>query len=86
MRTKAPQDHVNSTARNKKPKTKVQPTPTLQSQLLKAPTGIQGLDDITGGGVPQGHPTLICGGAAQFNEPGDVCIRLFAEKRFAFSA
>lgn len=32
-------------------------------QLPKAPTGIQGLDEITGGGLPKGRPTLICGGA-----------------------
>ena len=31
--------------------------------LPKAPTGIQGLDEITGGGVPRGRPTLVCGGA-----------------------
>ena len=31
--------------------------------LQKCPTGIKGLDDITGGGLPQGRPTLICGGA-----------------------
>jgi circadian clock protein KaiC len=52
----------------------------------KAPTGIQGLDEITEGGFPQGRPTLICGsagcgktlmameflvrGASEFNEPG----------------
>lgn len=29
----------------------------------KAPTGIHGLDEITGGGLPQGRPTLVCGGA-----------------------
>ena len=29
----------------------------------KAPTGIEGLDEITEGGFPQGRPTLICGGA-----------------------
>ena len=56
--------------------------------LPKAPTGIQGLDEITGGGFPAGRPTLICGsagcgktlmameflvrGATEFNEPG-VC-------------
>src|SRR3954465_770240 len=34
------------------------PGPTV----LKAPTGIQGLDEITGGGLPKGRPTLICGG------------------------
>jgi len=54
--------------------------------LEKAPTGIQGLDEITGGGLPRGRPTLIFGGAGsgktllgieflakgatQFNEPG----------------
>src|SRR5256885_1134170 len=52
----------------------------------KSPTGIQGLDEITGGGLPRGRPTLICGGpgcgktilameflingAREFNEPG----------------
>ena len=55
-------------------------------QLPKCPTGIQGLDEITGGGLPRGRPTLLCGGAgcgktllaaeflvrgaAQFGEPG----------------
>ena len=54
--------------------------------LPKTPTGIQGLDEITFGGLPKGRPTLICGsagcgktllsieflvhGATQFNEPG----------------
>jgi circadian clock protein KaiC len=52
----------------------------------KAPTGIQGLDEITGGGLPRGRPTLVCGGpgcgktilgmeflmngASQYGEPG----------------
>jgi circadian clock protein KaiC len=56
------------------------------SMLPKCPTGIQGLDEITGGGLPRGRPTLVCGGAgcgktllaaeflvrgaAQFGEPG----------------
>jgi circadian clock protein KaiC len=31
--------------------------------LPKSPTGIQGLDEITGGGLPKGRPTLICGNA-----------------------
>lgn len=31
--------------------------------LAKAPTSIQGLDEITGGGLPKGRPTLVCGGA-----------------------
>lgn len=54
--------------------------------IAKAPTGIHGLDDVTGGGLPQGRPTLICGsagcgktllameflvrGATEFDEPG----------------
>ena len=54
--------------------------------LSKAPTGITGLDEITGGGFPRGRPTLVCGsagcgktllameflvrGATQFGEPG----------------
>lgn len=32
-------------------------------QLAKAPTGIAGLDEIMGGGLPRGRPTLVCGGA-----------------------
>jgi circadian clock protein KaiC len=32
-------------------------------ELPKAPSGIQGLDEITGGGLPRGRPTLVCGGA-----------------------
>jgi len=55
-------------------------------QLPKAPTGIAGLDEITGGGLPRGRPTLVCGGpgcgktllgmeflvrgATQYGEPG----------------
>ena len=34
-----------------------------KKQLRKCPTGIRGLDEITGGGLPQGRPTLICGSA-----------------------
>ncbi|MEA2691865.1 MAG: circadian clock protein KaiC, partial [Acidobacteriota bacterium] len=56
------------------------------STLVKSPTGIQGLDEVTGGGLPAGRPTLICGsagcgktlfaleflihGATEFGEPG----------------
>jgi len=32
-------------------------------KLPKTPTGIQGLDEITRGGLPQGRPTLVYGGA-----------------------
>src|SRR4030043_1876933 len=58
----------------------------LTNSILKSPTGIQGFDEITGGGLPTGRPTLVCGGAGcgktlfgmeflvrgatQFNEPG----------------
>lgn len=54
--------------------------------IEKARTGIHGLDDITGGGLPKGRTTIICGGpgcgktmlgieflvrgALEFNEPG----------------
>jgi circadian clock protein KaiC len=59
---------------------------TLNKNLPKSPTGIQGFDEITNGGLPTGRPTLICGGAGcgktlfgmeflvrgatQFSEPG----------------
>jgi circadian clock protein KaiC len=55
-------------------------------ELPKTPTGISGLDEVTGGGLPQGRPTLVCGpagcgktllameflvrGITQFDEPG----------------
>ncbi len=31
-------------------------------ELLKVPTGIRGLDEVTRGGLPRGRPTLVCGG------------------------
>jgi len=37
----------------------MQQTPGIQ----KVSTGIEGLDEITGGGFPQGRPVLICGSA-----------------------
>jgi len=37
--------------------------PSRSPSLPKAPTGIQGLDELTGGGLPQGRPTLLCGSA-----------------------
>lgn len=36
---------------------------TAAKELAKAPTGINGLDEITGGGLPRSRPTLVCGGA-----------------------
>jgi len=35
----------------------------ISKTLPKASTGIQGLDEITGGGLPTGRPTLVSGGA-----------------------
>jgi circadian clock protein KaiC len=59
---------------------------TGPTTLPKAPTGISGLDEVTGGGLPRGRPTLVCGpagcgktllameflvrGATEFDEPG----------------
>ena len=64
----------------------VDPTPSAHPGIQKAPSGIRGLDEVTGGGLPQGRPTLVCGGAGcgktlmameflvrgavQFGEPG----------------
>ena len=42
---------------------KAKSTAKARPQLPKAPTGIQELDEITGGGLPKGRPTLVCGGA-----------------------
>jgi circadian clock protein KaiC len=36
---------------------------TAPASLLKSATGIQGLDEVSGGGLPAGRPTLVCGGA-----------------------
>ena len=38
-------------------------TRLLRGGLQKVPTGIEGLDEITNGGLPKGRPTLVCGGA-----------------------
>src|SRR5215213_11585932 len=66
------------------PKSKNQLSPP--KLLPKTPTGIAGLDEITGGGLPKGRPSLVCGaagcgktllslefiirGALQYGEPG----------------
>jgi circadian clock protein KaiC len=68
-----------------------QPNPTSLStvgltELPKTPTGISGLDEVTGGGLPKARSTLLCGpagcgktllameflvkGITQFGEPG----------------
>ena len=36
---------------------------STSTNLPKTPTGISGLDEITGGGFPKGRPTLLCGSA-----------------------
>src|SRR5215467_8309492 len=36
---------------------------SVVTTLPKSPTGIEGFDQVTGGGLPTGRPTLICGGA-----------------------
>src|SRR6201988_2663563 len=36
---------------------------SMSARLQKSPTGIHGLDTITGGGLPRGRPTLVAGGA-----------------------
>ncbi len=33
------------------------------TEFEKCPTGIRGLDEVTGGGLPRGRPTLVCGSA-----------------------
>jgi circadian clock protein KaiC len=38
-------------------------TPYRGPTLPKTTTGIQGLDELTGGGLPKGRPTLLCGNA-----------------------
>ncbi len=37
--------------------------PRIVSALPKAKSGVRGLDEITGGGLPRGRPTLVCGSA-----------------------
>jgi len=40
----------------------IKPEQIEDRSLQKVLTGIDGLDEITGGGLPQNRPTLICGG------------------------
>jgi len=44
-------------------KTKSETREIRTASVAKVPTGIQGLDEITQGGLPKGRPTLVCGGA-----------------------
>src|SRR5690349_9203711 len=39
------------------------PRATSARSIAKAPTGIRGLDEVTGGGLPAGRPTLVTGAA-----------------------
>ena len=41
----------------------VAPHAQSPTQIAKAPTGVEGLDEVLAGGLPQGRPTLICGAA-----------------------
>jgi circadian clock protein KaiC len=43
-------------------KTTLNNHPARRSSLAKVATGIDGFDEITGGGLPLGRPTLVCGG------------------------
>jgi circadian clock protein KaiC len=43
--------------------TQATPNPSATSGIRKAPTGIEGLDTITRGGLPRGRPTLVAGQA-----------------------
>ena len=61
-------------------------TKPVARSIPKARTGVEGLDEVTGGGLPAGRPTLVCGsagcgktllalqflvnGATRFGEPG----------------
>lgn len=63
-----------------------QSQPHTLAPIEKALSGIRGLDEITGGGLPRGRTTIVCGGtgsgktmlgveflvrgAVEFNEPG----------------
>src|SRR6186997_3119822 len=40
----------------------MKPTPSIRETQTKAPTGITGFDEITGGGLPRGRTTLLVGG------------------------
>jgi circadian clock protein KaiC len=75
------QKYIRRLKRMKKKETEFQ-----RKSLPKSLTSIQGFDEITGGGLPKGRPTLVCGGpgcgktlfameflvrgAMVYNEPG----------------
>src|SRR3979409_1655413 len=40
----------------------VLPPEPVGRELPKTLTGVQGLDEVTRGGLPKGRPTLVCGG------------------------
>src|SRR5260370_41587538 len=65
---------------------RAKPASHVLASLEKAPTGIKGLDEISGGRLPKGRTTIVCGGpgcgktmlgveflvrcAMELNEPG----------------
>ncbi len=46
----------------RQPRQTTRSRPSARASLTKAKTGIRGFDEITGGGLPEGRPTLVCGG------------------------
>ncbi len=77
---------MNATERIDSDQRKPKGSASRLGELPKTPTGISGLDEVTGGGLPMGRSTLVCGpagcgktllameflvrGITQFNEPG----------------
>jgi circadian clock protein KaiC len=74
------------TSKRRSTKGAAEPASEGAGTLPKCPTGIEGFDEITGGGLPRGRPSLVCGsagcgktlfaveflvrGATRFGEPG----------------
>jgi circadian clock protein KaiC len=77
---------ANTPTNGRKARMNVHTVKVHASGIEKASSGINGLDEITGGGLPKGRPTLVCGsagcgktlfaveflvrGAIDHNEPG----------------
>jgi len=55
-------DKLNSKKNKVKPYSREKAADRRQT-LRKTPTGIQGLDEVTGGGIPASRSTLVCGSA-----------------------
>jgi circadian clock protein KaiC len=54
---------VALTGNSRRPPPAPAPVAPVANRLKKAPTGIDGFDEITLGGLPAGRPTMVCGGA-----------------------